>query len=323
MLRNRANALSNTPAEQSKIENQKSKILLGSHLSIAGGLQNALLEARRLGMNCVQVFTKNQRQWKCKPLSEEQIRDWDAHRREVGLDAEHTVSHDSYLINLASPKPETLDKSLALFREEIERCEALGVPHLVAHPGSHVGEGEDAGLQRIIDSIDAAHADLPGYRTLTCLENTAGQGTALGYDLDHLRRILDGVKQPERLAVCIDTAHALAGGYDLTSAAGARGFLDELDRTLGLQRVRAMHINDSKTPRGSRVDRHEHIGHGHVALDAFAVIVNEPRLRNVPKVLETPKKMTEDGREWDAVNLETLRGLVREIHRGERGVRRD
>ncbi len=159
--------------------------------------------------------------------------------------------------------------------------------------------------------LDEVHGDLPGYRTITCLENTAGQGSNLGHDLEHLRRILDGVREPGRVAVCLDTAHALAAGYNLTSESGARRFLQEVHASVGIDRVRAMHLNDSKTPRASRVDRHEQIGHGHVAVDAFRVIVRHRKLRHVPKILETPKGTTPDGREWDAVNLATLRGLVR------------
>lgn len=282
--------------------------MLGSHLSVAGGLHNALIDAERFGMDCVQVFTKNQRQWTAPPLKPAQIDEWFADRKSTGID--HVVSHDSYLINLASPGGPTLDKSLVLMRDEIERCEALDIALLVTHPGSHVGEGEDAGLDRIVKHLDAIHADLPGYKTITCLENTAGQGTNLGYDLDHLRRIIESVRDPERLAVCIDTAHALAAGYNLESASGTRQFLKQIDDAVGLDRVLAMHLNDSKVPRGSRVDRHEHIGHGHVSLDAFRVIVRSRRLRDVPMILETAKAKAPDGREWDEVNLETLRGLM-------------
>jgi len=259
-------------------------------------------------MDCLQVFTKNQRQWKAPKLRKAQIKEWLDAREATGID--HVVSHNSYLINMASPGGPTLSKSLVLMRDEIERCEALQIPLLVAHPGSHVGEGEDAGLDGIVKSLDKVHAELPGYKTITCLENTAGQGTNLGYDLEHLRRIIESVREPERLAVCIDTAHALAAGYNLTSTAGTRGFLRKIDDTIGIDTVRCMHVNDSKVPRGSRKDRHEHIGHGHVSLDAFRVIARHRKLRHVPKILETAKETREDGREWDEVNLETLRGLL-------------
>jgi deoxyribonuclease IV len=281
--------------------------MFGSHLSTAGGLHNALLAAEKLDCDCVQVFTKNQRQWSAAPLKDEAVRLWADHRRRIGLD--HITSHGSYLINLASPGGPTRPRSIAALRDEIERCEALHIPLLVTHPGAHGGEGEPAGLQRIVQALDEVHAELPGYRTVTCLENTAGQGSCLGHRLEHLRQIIESVREPQRLAVCIDTAHSLAAGYDLTSAAGARRFLDELEEVLGLKLVRAMHINDSKTPRGSRVDRHEHIGRGHIPLDAFQVIIRHRVLRGVPKLLETPKDLAPDGRPWDEINLRVLRGL--------------
>lgn len=278
--------------------------MFGSHLSIAGGLHNALLEAERFGFGCVQVFTKNQRQWRVPPLSEQQVRDWHETWRQTGVG--EVVSHDSYLINPASPDEQTFEKSVSLLREEIERCERLSIPLLVIHPGAHKGDGEEVGLRRVVAAIDRVHRDLPGYRTVTCLENTAGQGTTLGADLAHLKRIREAVAEPERLAVCIDTAHALAAGYPLTSRSGTQRFLRELDRLVGLELVRAIHINDSKVERGRRVDRHEHIGHGYVSPDAFRTIINRRKLRKVPKILETPKGQGPDGREWDAINHEAL-----------------
>ncbi|MEX0744874.1 MAG: deoxyribonuclease IV [Phycisphaeraceae bacterium] len=282
--------------------------MFGSHLSIAGGLHNALLEAQALEMDCVQIFTKNQRQWRVPPLRDEQVAAWHEHLVSTGI--RHTVSHDSYLINLASPKPEGRDKSIALFREEMLRCEALSIPHLVMHPGAHLGEGESAGLQRVVDAFDQLHDELPDLTVVTCLEITAGQGTALGHRLEHLRAIIDKVQASERLGVCLDTAHLLAAGYDLTREKAAKAVLREVDAIVGLERVHVLHVNDSKTPLGSRVDRHEHIGHGHIALDAFKVFVNEPAFREVPKILETAKEDAPDGGPWDAINLETLRGLV-------------
>lgn len=259
-------------------------------------------------MECVQIFTKNQRQWRVPALTEEQIREWDDHRRQTGIG--QVVSHDSYLINLASPSEDILEKSVALFREEMLRCEALGIPWLVMHPGAHMGAGEEDGLRRVAESFNRLHRDLSGMEVVTCLEITAGQGTTLGYKLEHLRQILDTVTDPQRLAVCLDTAHLLAAGYDLTSGPGSEAVLSQVDEVIGLDRVRVWHLNDSKTPRGSRVDRHEHIGHGHVSLDAFRRIVNHPRFQSVPKILETPKEEAPDGRLWDEVNLEVLRGLM-------------
>ncbi len=290
--------------------------MFGSHLSIAGGLHNALIEAQSLGMECVQVFTKNQRQWKTTPLRDDQINEWQAQRKATGID--EIVSHDSYLINLASSSEELWHKSIASFRDELLRCEALGIPRLVTHPGAHLGAGEEVGLKRVAAALDLLHADLPGLRVVTCLEITAGQGTSLGYRLEHLRRIIDLVKQPERLATCLDTAHLLAAGYDLTSAAGCRATLEEVELVLGKGMVRCWHLNDSKVPRGKRVDRHDHIGLGHVALDAFREIVNHSDYKRIPKILETPKLTAPDGRPWDVINFEVLRALIFKEETGQR-----
>lgn len=282
--------------------------MFGSHLSIAGGMENALIEADRLGMDCVQVFTKNQRQWRVPPLKDEQVEAWHEHMRSTGIT--DTVSHDSYLINLASPKPDAREKSIDLYRDELTRCDTLAIPYLVMHPGAHLKSGEEAGLQKIIDAFDELHDDLPDLKVITCLEITAGQGTNLGYRLEHLATIMEGVAAPQRMGVCLDTAHLLAAGYDLTSAEGARETLKQVDKTVGLAHVHVLHLNDSKTELNSRKDRHEHIGHGYVALEAFEVIVNEPAFADIAKILETPKEDAPDGRPWDTVNLETLRGLV-------------
>jgi deoxyribonuclease-4 len=285
--------------------------MFGAHLSIAGGLENALIEAKDLGMDCVQVFTKNQRQWNAPPLTDDQVRTWLEHRNSTGVD--HVVSHDSYLINLASPDRDTREKSVRLFIEEIERCEALAIPWLVAHPGAHKGLGETKGIQRIAAALDRVHKRLPGYRTLTCLEVTAGQGSNLGYRFEHLRDIADRLAEPERIAYCLDTAHALAAGYDLTNAAGAGNMLAEMDEVLGLDHVKVLHVNDSKVPRGSRVDRHAHIGHGCLAKTAIATVCQ--RFAGAPKILETPKATAPDGRPWDTVNLQTVRKLTRQRRR--------
>ena len=283
--------------------------MFGSHLSIAGGLHNALIEAKRLGMDCVQVFTKNQQQWAAPPLTDEKIALWKQHQRDTGIT--EVVSHDSYLINLASPKREVREKSISLFIDEVERCEALGIAWLVTHPGAHLGLGEAKGLQRVAAALDRVHKRLVGYRTITCLEITAGQGSGLGYQFEHLRRIIDMTGEPERLAVCFDTAHALEAGYDLTSGRGMRQTLERFDEVLGLDLLKVVHVNDSKTPRSSHVDRHTHIGHGHVALAAFRELVNHAKLARVPKILETPKEDAPDGRAWDTINVTLLRGMVR------------
>lgn len=284
--------------------------MFGSHLSISGGLHNALIDAQRLGLDCVQIFTKNQRQWACPPLPPEAVQQWESHKKSTGIT--QVVSHDTYLVNLASSDEAMRRKSMGVFRHEIQRCQELSIPWLVSHPGAHMGAGEEAGLKRVIDALDAIHKELPGYKTLTCIEITAGQGTSLGWRIEHLAAICQGVADPKRVGVCIDTAHSLEAGYDLTSAAGAKAFIQELDDKLGLTRVKVLHLNDSKTPRGSRVDRHQHIGQGHVALEAFEVVVNQKQFRDIPKIMETPKETAPDGREWDSINVELLRSLIRE-----------
>jgi len=283
--------------------------MFGSHLSIAGGLENALSQGRDYAMDCVQVFTKNQRQWRVPELTADQVDRWHHHLAEAGL--KRVVSHDSYLINLASPKAETRDKSIGLFREELTRCERLSIPYLVTHPGSHMKEGEEPGLKRVAEALDQLHDELPELSVITCLEVTAGQGTQLGFRFEHLARLIELVEQSDRVGVCLDTAHLLAAGYDLTTEKATRRVLRELDQMVGLDRVHCIHMNDSKVELGRRVDRHAHIGHGYVGQAGFEVLVNHSRLKKVPKILETPKGESPDGRPWDVVNLEALRALRR------------
>jgi deoxyribonuclease IV len=281
--------------------------MFGSHLSIAGGMHNALLAAETLQMQTVQVFTKNQQQWKAKPLDAQTIADWKSHCSRLGF--AQTVSHDSYLINLASPDDFLWRRSVDLFVEELSRCRLLGIPYLVTHPGAHVGSGEEAGLKRISKAMDVVHAQVPADGVVTCLEITAGQGSSLGYKLENLAEIMDRVKSPKRLAVCLDTAHLFAAGYDFRGRKYA-AFRRKLESTVGVERVKVLHLNDSKKDLGSRVDRHEHIGIGKIGLDGFRPFVRDKAFRDIPKILETPKLRHPDGREWDEVNLEVLRSLT-------------
>lgn len=282
--------------------------MFGSHLSISGGMHNALLEAEKLGFDTVQVFTKNQQQWKCPPLVGESVEQWASHCKRLKF--KKTVSHDSYLINLASPDEALRAKSVSLFVEELRRCVALGIPNLVTHPGAHMGEGEEVGLKRVAASLDVVHAQVPADGVITCLEITAGQGSSLGYRLEHLATIIELVKEPERLGVCLDTAHLFAAGYDFRGRKYAK-FRKELDSTVGVRAVRVLHLNDSKKDLGTRVDRHDHIGKGFIGLDGFRPFVRDEAFANIPKILETPKdKDPESGRDWDAVNLDTLRSLM-------------
>ena len=281
--------------------------MFGSHLSIVGGMHKAVLEAQRLGFSSVQIFTKNQQQWKCKPLDPTAIQTWKT--AAAGAKYKLTVSHDSYLINLASPADALWRSSIALFTEEISRCEQLGIPFLVTHPGAHVGSGEEAGIARIVAGLDAVHRNIAAPHVTTCLEITAGQGSSLGYKLEHLAEIIAGVRDPERLGVCLDTAHLFAAGYDFRGRRYAK-FRKMIETTVGIDRVKVLHLNDSKKELGSRVDRHDHIGQGKIGLDGFRPFVRDRAFKKIPKILETPKEKSPDGREWDAVNLETLRALM-------------
>lgn len=298
--------------------------MYGSHLSIAGSMTNALAEAEALELDTVQVFTKNQRQWKVSPLRDEARDEWLAALGRLGWTT-RTVAHNSYLVNLASPHDEAWEKSIALQREEIERCEALSIPLLVSHPGAHLGSGEEAGLRRIADAYLRLFKETPGYATTICLENTVGSGTNLGGPFEHLATIrrlaiegaakakVDPDEAARRLAFCFDTCHAHAFGHDLTTAAGASATLDAFDAICGAGTLRVLHMNDSKGARGSRRDLHEHIGRGTIGLEGFRGVVNRASLAGVPKIMETPKgdaPDSEGGRPWDAINLAALRGLV-------------
>ncbi len=304
--------------------------MFGSHLSAAGGVVNALTAAAEAEMECVQVFTRNQRQWKAKPLEPEEIAAFRDAADELGwLDPAgpaRMVSHNSYLVNFASRENSNREKSIAAQRAELERCEQLGITLCVAHPGAHLGaapprkqpldltaaptDDETAGLTRIARSLDRLHRDLPGYRVLTCLETTAGTGTNLGYAAHHLAAIRDMVAEPERIAFCVDTCHITAAGYDLSTDDAAAEVIGQFDSTLGLDSIRVWHMNDSIGACGSRTDRHTHIGDGECGLSCFRAVVNHPAFVDVPKILETPKDGDDDGVPWDQINIARLKGLV-------------
>jgi deoxyribonuclease-4 len=281
--------------------------LFGAHKSIAGGYHNALLEAQELQCESVQLFTKNNNQWRAKDLSADDIRIFKRTLRHTRI--KQTVAHDCYLINLASPDGDLYRKSLEAFIVEMQRAEALGLRYLVMHPGSAVDGDEEAGLRRIAGALDEAHHRCPNYRLEILLEGTAGQGTSLGHRFEHLARILALTKEAERLGVCLDTCHLFAAGYALSPAKEYRATFREFDRIVGLKRLRVFHVNDSLKPLGSRVDRHAHIGRGCMGLEPFRLLVNDPRFRNRPMILETPKE-GEDDEDMDPVNLAVLRGLL-------------
>ena len=257
--------------------------LLGAHLSIAGGLHRVFERAAELNCNALQMFTKNASQWRSSPLSAAEIEAfaaaWSASQ------VMSVVAHDSYLINLAAAEGEKRKRSVAAFVDEMERCAALGIEALVMHPGAHLGAGEEIGLKRVAESLRSIFSEAPGTVSVL-LENTAGQGSYLGYRFEHLAEIMERVPQG-RFGVCFDTCHALAAGYDLTSGEGYEETLSAFDRLLGTTRIAAFHLNDSLRERGSRVDRHAHIGQGTVSLQVFAAILDDLRFSNVPKLLET------------------------------------
>ena len=280
-------------------------ILLGAHMSIRGGVSMAIERARSIQCTALQIFVKNNMQWFARPLRREEIRAFldHVHRGELLS----IFGHANYLINLAATNPQFRVNSIRALSEEVTRADQLQLPFLVVHPGAHLGAGEEAGLERIVASIDRVLAGLPKIKTRIALETTAGQGSCLGSKSEHLAYIISRVREPERLCVCLDTAHVFAAGYDISSESSIRKTFREFDRVIGRDRLVAIHLNDSKTACGSRVDRHEHIGKGRIGLDAFRFITRNRRFRKIPKVLETPKG--KDLRE-DVMNLETLRALV-------------
>ena len=292
---------------QSKIGNRKLQILLGAHMSIRGGVSTAIERARSIDCTAMQIFVKNNMQWFARPLRREEIRAFLDHVQRGELLS--IFAHANYLINLAAMNPQFHANSIRALSEELIRADQLGLPFLVLHPGAHLGAGEEAGLEKVVESIDRVLAGLLKIKTRIALETTAGQGSCLGNKFEQLAYIIGSVREPERLCVCLDTAHVFAAGYDIGSESSFRKTLREFDRAIGPDRLAAIHLNDSKTGCGSRVDRHEHIGKGRIGLDAFRFIMRNRRFRKIPKVLETPK-----GKELreDIENLRTLRILAGE-----------
>lgn len=285
-------------------------VRLGSHMSIAGGLDKAPLRGKQVGCDTIQVFTKSNRQWRAKRLSDQEVEAFKANLAATGIGP--VVAHDCYLVNLAAPRRAVWKKSVTAFRVELERAERLGIPYLVTHPGSHAGAGEAEGLRRVTEALNALLAAHPGAGIRILLETTAGQGSSLGHRFEQLAAILAGVDQADRVGVCLDTCHVFAAGYDIRTRDGYRKTVEDLDACLGLRRLQAIHLNDSKGGLGSRVDRHEHIGEGRLGLAPFRRLLNDPRLRRVPMILETPKD--DDFVAADRRNLARLRRLLNGRH---------
>jgi len=282
-------------------------ILLGSHMSIAGGVHTAVERGVQIGCTTMQMFVKNNNQWHGKPLSDEDV----ATYKDLLLKSSigPVVVHDSYLINLCAKDGEILRKSQAALKDELDRCECLGVEYLNFHPGAHMGQGEEDGLNLVAESLDMIHEKTRGYHVKSVIETTAGQGTSLGYSFEQLRRIIDLVSDNNRMAVCVDTCHIFAAGYDIVSEHGYEKTFQDFDDILGLDRLVAFHVNDSKRELGSHVDRHEHIGKGKIGLAGFSHLMNDRRFKNIPKILETDKGP--DMKE-DIENMNVLRGLLNE-----------
>ena len=274
-------------------------------MSIAGGVGNAFLEGKRVNCDAIQIFTKSSRQWASKPYTKEEVAQFHHNRKETGIGA--VVAHDSYLLNLASPDTAMRRRSITAFIDELERCEMLGVTHLIAHPGAHVGAGELEGIKIISKSLDQIHKACPGYAAQVTLEITAGQGSCLGYRFEQIAHMIDAVRGSDRLRVCFDTEHAFAAGYDLRTKEGYDRTFSEFDELIGLKLLAAFHLNDSKKELNSRVDRHEHIGKGFLGLEAFRMLMNDRRFWGLPMCLETHKGP--DLKE-DRENLELLRSLI-------------
>ncbi|HZN55027.1 MAG TPA: deoxyribonuclease IV [Candidatus Polarisedimenticolaceae bacterium] len=279
---------------------------LGAHMSIAGGMPQAIARALSVEATALQVFVKSANQWAARPFADGEAEAFRRATRDADL-LRHTLAHASYLINLASPAEALWEKSVASLRLELSRCRDLDIPWLVVHPGSHVGSGLERGIERVARALDRVLASVPDGPGVL-LEITAGQGAHLGSRFEELAEILRRTERSDRVGVCFDTCHALAAGYDFRDAASYERTMGELDRTIGLDRLRGFHLNDSKGKLGSRIDRHEQIGQGQVGLEGFRLLLSDPRFADAAMVLETEKG---DDLAEDRVNLGVLRSLVR------------
>ena len=279
--------------------------MLGAHISISGGIDKAPERGRKLTCDCMQVFSKNQMQWKVKPLDLEEAERFKANSKE--FDISETVIHDSYLINLGSPEKALLRQSREAFLEEMVRAKHLGVKYLIFHPGAHMGSGEQVGLKRIAESMNWARSEFGSGDVQLLLEITSGQGSVLGHSFEQISRIIGYLDDQKTAGVCFDTAHAYGAGYDVKTKNGYEKTFDLFDEVVGLEYLKAMHINDSKVKLGSRLDRHEQIGKGFIGIEGFSNFMNDDRWRDIPMVLETPQ-----GDKMYKKELKLLRSLVKE-----------
>lgn len=279
--------------------------LLGAHMSISGGLDRALLRGKEAGCRVIQIFTRNTSQWNARPLSKAEVEAFQRAREETSV--EPVAVHDSYLINLASSRADVRERSFGALLDEMERARRLEIPFLVIHPGSHLGDGEESGLKKIAEALKRILDRTSRTRVKILLETTAGQGTNLGYRFEHLARIMKLTGARERMGVCLDTCHVFAAGYDFRTAGSYRKLIREFDDIIGLRRLKLFHVNDSKKDLGSRVDRHEHPGHGFIGKKGLSFFLRDPVFRDLPFVIETPKGKNEKGVDLDVTNLKALK----------------
>lgn len=278
-------------------------MILGAHVSTAGGVSKGPQNAQKLGIPAIQIFSKNQHQWFAAPYSDDELEKWQRFVRECGVT--HAVAHAAYLINLCAPVVETLEKSRRAYLDELQRADQLGLIGVVLHPGSHMKVGEESGIRLIADSLKGILDKHPDGKAKILLEVTAGQGTNLGYRFEQIAELLRLIGAPSRTGVCLDTCHIHAAGYDWTSESGYSEVFDSFDKVVGLDKIACFHLNDSKKALGSRVDRHEDIGKGEIGAEPFKRLLADPRFADVPGLLETPGELEDYVR-----NLAVVKGLL-------------
>lgn len=280
-------------------------LALGSHISTSGGLDKGITRAAALGISAIQVFTKSERQWQAKPLDAETVAKFREMAPAAGI--EHMVAHDSYLINVASPEPDKWERSREALMIELDRCDELGIPGLVSHPGAHMGSGSEQGIVKVAEAINRIHAELPDGKAAILIETTAGQGTSMGARFEEIGEILRLTDDKTRVGVCLDTCHIFAAGYDIRTPETYAETMSRFDQIIGLPFLRCLHLNDSLKQFDSHRDRHAHIGQGMIGKEGFVGFMNDARLAGLPGILETPK---DDEGEQDRMNLATLRSLI-------------
>lgn len=282
------------------------RLNIGAHVSISGGLDKSVLRAWKIGCETIQIFTKSNAQWKARKLNKDEIERFNLELQKFQIYP--VIVHSSYLINLCAPDKEILKKSIVSFTQELKRCESIGAMCLVFHPGAHLGKGEDYGIEKTAESLNLIHEKTPNFKTLTVIELTAGQGTVIGYKFEQIRKLIDLIEDKNRIGVCVDTCHIFSAGYDIRTEKGCEIVFKEFDEIIGIDKIKVFHLNDSKNELNSRIDRHFHIGKGKIGKNAFHFIMRNPKFKDIPKIIETPKGYND---ELDIMNLSTLRKLAK------------